>query len=364
VVIGERLLLKGSRRLRGEIDVEIEMGRFLTEHAPAVKVVPIAGSVELRHADGTVSALALLLGYVENQGDAWDYTQGYLERFLTDSLAAPPVDGAGQEDLHASYRLLMTILGRRTAELHVALVEAHGDPAFEPEPIAAGEPALWAEAVVEELTSTLHLLQQRLENLSGAALAAAGAVLAQADDLATRASSLGRPVNALKSRLHGNLHLGQILIVGSDLMLTGFGSTPDHGVAQGRAKHSALRDVATVLRSIDAAAAAALGRLTAERGADQAPLQRLARGWRTVAREAFLAGYREQIAGCGSWPSDAAEAERLIALFGLERALGDVRDGLVRRPERVAISLEALLDLLAESGAAGTVSLSAAGGHA
>jgi maltose alpha-D-glucosyltransferase/alpha-amylase len=89
VVFGERLFLKGSRRLRPEFNLELEMGRFLTEHAEA-HAVPIGGSVELLGADGTTTALASLQGYHENQGDAWSYTQGYLERFLTQALAAPP----------------------------------------------------------------------------------------------------------------------------------------------------------------------------------------------------------------------------------------------------------------------------------
>jgi maltose alpha-D-glucosyltransferase/alpha-amylase len=346
VVFGERLFLKGSRRLRAEVNLDLEVGRFLTEHAPDVHVVPVGGAVELHRADGTVTALALLQGYVENQGDAWSYTQGYLERFLTQALAKPPDDRVAAEAVHATYRLLMTVLGRRIAELHRALAEPRGDPAFEPEPIEAGEPAAWVSALGTEVEATLRQLRQQLDTLSGTALAAAGALLGRADELPARLASLGHPVEAAKSRLHGDLHLGQILIAGSDVMLTGFGTEPARGGPPRRAKHSPLKDVASLLRSLDYAAGAALLRLTAEHGEDASSIEPLAHAWVSVVGAAFLAGYREGIAGCPVWPVGAGDAERLITLFCLERALRETRDELSRRPDWAGIPLAGVLDLI------------------
>ncbi len=346
VVFGERLFLKGSRHLRPEVNLDLEIGRFLVTHAPEVNMVPVGGAVELHQADGTVTAIALLQGYIENQGDAWSYTQGYLERFLTHALAAPPDGRVAAEEVHAAYRLLMTTLGRRTAELHAALAQARGDPAFEPEPIATDEPSVWVRALAAETEATLNLLRQRLDTLSGAALAAAGAVLAKADELPARLASLGHPVEAVKSRLHGDLRLGQVLIAGSDVMLTGFGAESGHGVQPRRSKQSPLKDVASVLRSIDYAAGAALLRLAAEHAEDVSALEPFARAWGSVARTAFLGGYRERIVGSPVWPERPDDAERLITLFCLERALLEARDELSNRPGWAGIPLEGLLDLL------------------
>ncbi len=351
VVFGERLFLKGSRRLRPRVNLDLEMGRFLTEHAPEVRTVPVGGAVELLESDGTVTALAALQGYVENQGDAWSYTQGYLDRFLTQSLAAPPNGSLDDAQMHAGYALLMATLGRRTAELHAALAAARGDPAFEPEPIAPEEPGIWAMAIAAEGAATLQLLRQDIGNLSGASLAAARAVLAEEDRLPATLSAFGVPVQAVKTRLHGSFHLGQVLIVGSDVVLIGFGTGPAEGIEARRSKGSSLKDLAGLLRSLDYAAASALAKVTAERSEDLKRLEPLARSWETVAREAFMAGYRERILGCPTWPAAPGAAERLISMFCLESIFREVREELANRPDWVKVPLERLLKLIATTAA-------------
>ncbi len=349
VVFGERLFLKGSRRLRADVNLDLEMGRFLTEHAPEVRTVPIGGSVELRMSDGALMAMASLQGYIENQGDAWSYTLGYLERFLDHALAAPPGGRLANGELHAGYCLLMGALGRRIAELHRALAPAEVerarlDPVFAPEPIAPDEPARWVGSLTEEIEATLHLVRQHLGDLSGDAVAAAGALLARADHLPSRVSALAAPVDAVKSRVHGNLHLGQVLIVGSDVVLIGFGAEP--GDLGRRSKQSPLVDLAAILFSIDSAAATALHKVVAERTADLKGLEPLARAWAAAARDAVMAGYREHILGCPNWPAAPGEAERLIALFALRRACHEVCEALTNKPDCAAIPLGGLLGLL------------------
>jgi maltose alpha-D-glucosyltransferase / alpha-amylase len=345
VVFGERLFLKGFRRLRAEVNLDLEMGRFLTEHAPAVHVIPVGGAIELQESDGTVMPVAVLQGYVENQGDAWSYTQAYLERFLTRSLTAAPGGAPADAEPHAGYCLLLTSLGRRTAELHAALAAASDDPAFAPEPISPDEPGDWANRLAGEFALTLQFLQQTLGTLPGAALTAANAVLAQGSRLPAQLAALGLPVAAMKTRLHGYFHLGQVLIVGSDVMLTGFGSGPAEGLQARRTKGSPLKDVAGLLCSLDNAAAAALIRLAAERPEDDLKnLDPLARAWAGVARDAFMAGYRESISGCPVWPAEPGAAERLLALFSLERIVQELQDALTNRPEWVQVPLERLLE--------------------
>jgi maltose alpha-D-glucosyltransferase / alpha-amylase len=189
---------------------------------------------------------------------------------------------------------------------------------------------------------TLQLLQQ---TLSGAALTAANAVLAQGSLLPAQLAALGLPVAAMKTRLHGHFHLGQVLIVGSDVMLIGFGSGPAEGLQARRTKGSPLKDVAGLLCSLDNAAAAALSRLAAERPEDDLKnLDPLARAWAGVARDAFMAGYRESISGCPVWPAEPGAAERLLALFSLERIVQELQDALTNRPEWVQVPLERLLE--------------------
>src|SRR5690606_11816211 len=107
LAIGDRLLLKGYRRLQPGVNPELEMGRFLTEIAAFPNAAPLAGAVEYEDEEaGTVSALALLQGFVANQGDAWSFTQDYLKRFLDDCLKqAEPLSLESAQSVHGVYLL-------------------------------------------------------------------------------------------------------------------------------------------------------------------------------------------------------------------------------------------------------------------
>ena len=165
-------------------------------------------------------------------------------------------------------------------------------------------------------------------------------------ELHRRLSSLGLPVEAVKTRLHGDFHLGQVLIAGSDVMLTGFGRGQGRESGPEGALHSPLKDVAGLLRSIDRSAAS-VARLTAERPEDLAVVEPLVDAWRAAARGAFLEGYREGIAGCPVWPTRPGDAERLITLFCLEKATQELREELASRPERIGVPIAGLLQALA-----------------
>ncbi len=131
VMLGERLFLKGYRRLRPGENPELEVGRFLTEMARFPNCVPVAGAIEYHADDGTVMTVGLLQAYVANQGDGWAYTLDYVERFLEHHRTAteqPPAD------VHGVYLALAHTLGERTGELHCALASPAGNPAFDPEP--------------------------------------------------------------------------------------------------------------------------------------------------------------------------------------------------------------------------------------
>jgi len=152
VQLGDRLFLKCYRRLRAGLNPEFEIGRYLTEVAHFPHCVPLAGAVEYVSKSKEPSTVALLQGYVPNQGDGWGYTLAYLERFLETSRA---------ESDHGAYVTLMQTLATRTAELHRAFALRSGDPAFEPEPLTAQDFEAWKAKVREEAGETLALLERQ-----------------------------------------------------------------------------------------------------------------------------------------------------------------------------------------------------------
>ena len=150
----------------------------------------------------------------------------------------------------------------------------------------------------------------------------------------------------MKTRFHGDYHLGQVLVVADDFLIVDFEGEPGRDLATRRRKSSPLRDVAGMLRSIDYAAIAGLLASVDDRGEDTSALRPLAADWRARTVAAFLEGYTTAIAGCASYPSDAATAQTLLELFTLEKAFYEVSYELANRPTWLGIPLEGILAIL------------------
>ena len=349
VILGDQLFLKGYRHFQSGPNPELEIGRFLTEVSPCHHVIPVLGALEYHGEKGEHATLALLQRFVPNQGDAWSFTLDYLERFLEQCAVTPELAPGEDGELHVVYLILMRRLGQRTGELHQALAESAGVPAFDPEPVTAADLQRWVNSIRVDLVTAIHSLQNR--ELSDTARELADQVIASQAGIQARIDAVVQcPIVAVKTRHHGDYHLGQVLVVENDFVIIDFEGEPARPVAERSQKHSALRDVAGMLRSIDYAAHMAVERLTRERPEDRVTLQPCAERWRMLTAQAFLEGYEEAVAGCGVYPQDREAAQALIRLFTLEKVLYEIRYELGSRPAWVTIPLEGLLDLLGVTG--------------
>jgi maltose alpha-D-glucosyltransferase/alpha-amylase len=341
VTIGERLFIKGYRRIRPGENPELEMGRFLTEEARFANCVPVAGALEYTTADGVPMTLALLQAFIPNQGDGWAFTLDYLERYLEERRTlseAPPTD------VHGAYLALAHTLGQRTAELHCALARGTGNPAFEPEPVGDADVAHWKRRVREEADVTFALLGERLDTLPEAVQADARTLFGMHRAIVERIESRTSATQAMrKIRLHGDYHLGQVLVAQNDFVIIDFEGEPARPLAERRQKSSPLRDVAGMLRSFDYAQWAAL-RATARNGEELAQLAPLARAWEAEVRASFLAAYDEGTRETGLYGAFAA-ARDLLELFELDKALYELRYEINNRPDWVHIPIQGILAL-------------------
>jgi maltose alpha-D-glucosyltransferase / alpha-amylase len=148
---------------------------------------------------------------------------------------------------------------------------------------------------------------------------------------------------ALKARYHGDYHLGQVLVSSNDFVIIDFEGEPARPLAERRAKHSPLRDVAGMLRSFDYARWSAVLRDTYT-DADRAKLAPLAQGWARETRETFQHAYDESARGSGLYGS-FADVQSLIELFELEKALYELRYEINNRPAWINVPLEGVLAL-------------------
>lgn len=350
VIYGEQLILKLYRQLQSGINAEWEIGRFLTEVSPFANISPVLGAIEFQNNDGSVSSLALLQAYVHNQYDGWSYSVDYLERFFEDCLTRPQVIASDPGERHGDYRWLMRTLGQRTAQLHRALAVESGEAAFDPEPIQPEELQVWGEQVREDVENTLNKLTQHQSAIPENAETGVAQLMQAKQRLLDYITTLiPRDLEVVKTRYHGDYHLGQVLLTDNDFVIIDFEGEPARPPGERSIKHSPLRDVAGMLRSFDYAGVSALRDCTEERPGDRDRLATYLQEWQAVTTEAFLSGYRENIADCPSWPRDEARAMKLIELFTIEKALYEVRYELAHRPDWLAIPITGLLAVLPES---------------
>jgi maltose alpha-D-glucosyltransferase/alpha-amylase len=340
-LMGQQLFLKWYRRLREGVNPELEIGRYLTDVAKFRNCVPVAGSVDHVSKDGRVMTLALLQKFTPNQGDAWDYTVEYLSRHLEvrGGNATPEASEA-----HGAYMALVRTLGERTAQLHAAFHLTTGDAAFDPEPLTPADVTQWAHTIRSDAQAILSELEARLDTLSLPVQHEARRLLQRAPTLVTLIESLSRAsAHGAKTRIHGDYHLGQVLVALNDFIIIDFEGEPNRPLAERRRKQSTLRDVAGMLRSFDYAQRAAVLRVgeSAERAERLAPL---ARAWGEEVRRTFLQAYRDEAVSAGIYgsASEFDTARDLLQLFEVDKAFYELRYELQNRPDWVAVPLAAI----------------------
>ncbi len=340
-LLGQRLFIKAYRHLHAGVNPELEMGRFLTDVAHYPYSVPVAGSLDYESKDGQAWTLALLQAQVTNQGDAWNATVEALARLLEAGGTTDADANAAREASITAMADHMRLLARRVAELHAALARRTGNPAFDPEPAGDGDLARWTATVRDECTQTIARLRARADPSPGPLRDAVSRVIDAEATLQARITEVTMIApGLLKTRLHGDLHLGQVLVCRDDFMLIDFEGEPQRNFEERRVKHSALRDVAGMLRSFDYARHTAL-HAGSKGAAELTRLAPLARRWEREVRAAFLDGYARVAIEAGLYADAAAfeAAAPLLRLFELEKALYELRYEIDNRPDWIGVPI-------------------------
>ncbi|MCY1259205.1 Alpha-1,4-glucan:maltose-1-phosphate maltosyltransferase [compost metagenome] len=347
-------VLKMVRRVSGGIHPEAEMTRYLTAQAYA-HAAPLLGEVVRTGPDGVPHTLMLLQGYVLNQGNGWDWTLDYLGRAIDDALPSQESEDEFAEAMNG-YSALAGTLGRRLAELHAVLARPTGDDAFAPLPATEGDARAWAEQAMRALQRALTRLESAPATVPGPVRQAFEAdvqtLMAARDALPALVEQLAAAApGSLQTRIHGDFHLGQVLIAQNDTYLVDFEGEPGLPLDWRRRKTSPLRDVAGLLRSLDYAAAT-VGTDRQERTHSELPPQLAERRavllerFRTTASEAFLNCYHQHMQDSGTPWVAPDQLQPLLDLFLLERAAYEVDYEAANRVAWIDLPVSGLARLL------------------
>lgn len=317
--------VKVFRRFQPGENLDVEVARFLTRLG-STRTPTHRGSLGLRGAFGDTTLLSLQEA-VPNRGTAWDLACSQ----VLDAVCKRKVDHG-----------VWTRLGTVVADLHRALATDHPD--------APGTQPLHPPDLDVVSRGALGLAREMLAELSTTALPPAAAGLAQV--LKHRSPALLKRIRAPKvpagschrQRIHGDIHLGQVLWDGADLTVIDFEGEPGRPVEERRRKHPPAKDLAGMLRSFDYAARAGLPPGSGRPG------EELARDWRNEARKAFRTAYEAGVGGAPFLPDDPDLRGDLVDLFEVEKAFYELRYELRHRPDWVEIPMAGLLDLVGRPG--------------
>jgi maltose alpha-D-glucosyltransferase/alpha-amylase len=369
---GDRFILKLFRKIESGPNPDLEVGVFLTERKGFPHTPPVCGWLEYRPRHGETAALAILVGFVANEGDAWEYTLDAVGRFFDRLLvraaatrpapaprrallalaaeAAPPL----ARELVGPYLDAAALLGRRTAELHLALASEPEEPDFAPEPFSRNDQRSLHQSCRNLAEETLALLRRKLPDLPEDARGVAEDVLGRRAELQRRLRPLlDRRLTALRTRTHGDYHLGQVLWTGRDFVIIDFEGEPARPLSTRRSKRSPLRDVAGMLRSYHYAAHQGLSSHLAKgavRPEHAAAVRSWADQWHLWTASAFLRSYLETARGAAFLPRERGELQDLLVIHLLEKAVYELAYELNNRPAWVALPLRGVVDLLLDRG--------------
>jgi maltose alpha-D-glucosyltransferase/alpha-amylase len=368
IVFGDKLIFKLYRRVESGTNPDVEVGRFLTEHAGYSHTPPVAGVLSYERETQPAASLGILQAFVPNEGDAWRFTLDTLDRYfeqvlakrvaLDSELIAPlglfeltemPFPPEAQDAI-GSYIESARLLGQRTGELHLALASAPQIPDFAPEPMTVLAQRSLYQSLRGMSGQVFDLLRQRLSSLPEPARADAGHVLGLQSVIDGRFRRiLGRKLGSVRIRCHGDYHLGQMLYTGKDFVIIDFEGEPARALSDRRLKRSPLRDIAAMLRSFHYAAyTALLDRKVGSvlRPEDQVLLEPWAAFWVLWTSVAFLQTYTDVTRNSDLLPLDAANRQALLDVFLLEKALYEVRYELNNRPAWVGVPVKGVRQLL------------------
>jgi maltose alpha-D-glucosyltransferase/alpha-amylase len=356
---GGAMIAKLVRRLEAapnpDAVIPEHLARFGFSHAAALLATL---DVSLPGEDHPVTAV-VVHNAIANEGDLWTWMRDELSREIDARSQRNTEDNRAHAGSSGGSTLFIAgLLGRRTAELHLALAHieepmTNGHSSFAPLPFTL----LWQRSLLQSLRSSLRSTQRALKLNSGRVVhvddgydAMVTALCRPPDHVLARFEALRvEKVQASRIRVHGDMHLGQVLWTGHDVVFIDFEGEPARPLSERSLRRSPLVDVAGLIRSIDYAGRNATHTAT-ERGvvamADIDGLEQWRRSWTSAVQERLVVEYLAGVSGTGLVPADRPGVDLLLELFVLEKALYEIRYELASRPEWAAWPMKAAFEMI------------------
>ncbi len=380
MVFGDRMILKLFRRLESGVNPDLEIGRYLSQTDSFRHVPELLGSLEYQPPEGEPQSIAILHRFLPGATDAWQLTLNRIDEYFSRVVQLPaektPTPAAAfqalvtnresgvslwslgdarpiaeSKSLTDGFLEVVGLLGRRTAEMHLALAAPSDSPSFAPDSFTSDYQQALKSSMREMATRAMKLLRERLPHLSEQTQSRATRLLKQESAAIARFDAVAaEPLDGRRIRCHGDYHLGQVLYADGDFTILDFEGEPARPLAERRAKRSPLQDVAGMLRSFHYARSQGLLARTGDGAAStglKAACRAAADVWYLWTAAAFLRAYRETAGAAAFLPKSSADCDRLLTALAIEKACYELSYELNNRPDWVETPLDGLLALIA-----------------
>jgi maltose alpha-D-glucosyltransferase / alpha-amylase len=342
ILLGDVYVLKIYRKLDPGSNPDLEAMRFLFERASFNNVVPTAGVIEYTLQDGEPIVAAVLHAYAANRGDLWQYTLAEFSLFLERAGAEASTVSKDVSRLLHDYAETASLLGKRTAEMHLAFSSGVDDPDFAPEPFDT----FCLRGLAHNLDANTRLVMRSLrahrKDLRGYNRQLASSILELDEEIRRFFRDIIDIQNpGMRTRIHGDLHLAQVLHTGDDVVFIDFEGDNSRPLAERVLKRSPLMDVASMLISFRYVIERAV--ITSRRSREE--VEQLAQVWYTTSAGAYLNQYRATVGDQPILPEQDRDFRQMLGILLLAKAVYAVGYEIENRPAWVTVALRSLLDV-------------------
>ena len=268
IIYNDKFVLKFFRRIYADRNPDYEMSRFLSEKKDFKNTPAYLGSMQIKDQENTNITIALMNEMVPNEGDAWDYMLKELHKVFSNleykniNIEALPIANRFErmtirdippqiiDWVGLNVFTKVQTLAKRTAEMHIALGSEFEDTAFTPTRFN-GDYTVWLKnRLLYQFQNRLNAVENNLHKLDGLALELANEFLEKKNEIRKRFVDFDwTKLKGERLRVHGDYHLGQILVQNDDFYILDFEGEPESTIRDRKVKQPPLKDVAGLFRS-------------------------------------------------------------------------------------------------------------------
>lgn len=347
VAFEDRYFFKIYRNPREGESPDVEIMKNLTRHTDFKHIPAYVGRLDYRKAGFENTSLAKLSDLISNVGDAWEMTQTSIERFFDKVLSEKEETSKHtasdqkeiEEMMEPFFLEMIELLGKRTAEMHIALASIKKVSGFEPESFSL----LYQKSLYQSLRTfikrTFTTVKNGLKNLDEEQQQLIREVVGNQNNYFTYLQKVleTEKINARKIRIHGNYKLNKLLFTGKDFIVTDFEGETEQALSVRKLKHCPLKDVASILNSFHYAINTGYHLRREFLPVNENYLEPLVEQWYAKVSETFVSAYHDSIALSGLIPVNKEQVHDLLNIFMLERSVSEL--GEFFRHERMSVMI-------------------------